>query len=391
MASDILLDKILGSLIAGAAGDALGYAVEFMRLSQIKSVYGSSGITEYEKDRVSGKALISDDTQMTLFTANGILVSDTMGRIPGGCSAPEMYVQLAYRDWLRTQLYSFACSPKADTAEGSGNISWLLDVPELFSRRAPGNTCLSALSQNGRNIRDDLFNTPLNDSKGCGGIMRVAPVGLHYHFSDIKKTDTIGAAAAAITHGHSLGYMPAAVLTHIINRIVYPAGQTALRDIIAEARDTVSEIFAGDPHLETMNSLIDDAVTLADSTLTDEESISRLGEGWIAEEALAIALYCALRYEHDLSGGLIAAVNHNGDSDSTGAITGNILGAINGFDAMDEKWKTELELFDIISEIACDLRSGCVGDSSGNVFSAEWECKYLRMHRKEYKDMVSLG
>lgn len=391
MQTDPYLNKIRGSLAAGAAGDALGYTVEFKPLAQIINEYGPRGITAYKKDAASGTALISDDTQMTLFTANGILVADTMGRIPGGCSAPEMYVQLAYHDWLRTQLYDFACAPKADTAEGSGSISWLLDVPELFSRRAPGSTCLSALTQNGRNVREDLFTVPINNSKGCGGVMRVAPIGLHYHYDDIKKTDVLGAAAAAVTHGNSLGYMPAAFLTHVLNRIVYPSGTASLRQIIAEATETVSGIFAEDPNLDAMNALIGAAVSLAGNDRPDTENIRRLGEGWVAEETLAIALYCALRYEHDLTGGLIAAVNHDGDSDSTGAVTGNILGAINGFDALGEEWTKDLELLSILLEIADDLRFGCVSADDGSAFTPDWECKYLRMHRREYRDMISFG
>ena len=84
------------------------------------------------------------------------------------------------------------------------------------SRRAPGNTCLSALQQqkNGNNDTEDFIREPQNDSKGCGGIMRIAPLALRYPRADIEELDREGAQIAAITHGHSLGYMPAAVLTH---------------------------------------------------------------------------------------------------------------------------------------------------------------------------------
>ena len=74
---------------------------------------------------------------------------------------------------------------------------------------------------------------------------------------------------------------------------------------------------------------------------------------------LGISLYCALKYQNDFSAGIIAAVNHKGDSDSTGAVTGNILGALLGYNAIDDQWKEDLELSDVILEIADDLCHGC--------------------------------
>ena len=112
--SEKYLDKIRGSLIGGAVGDALGYAVEFMDEGYIFSKYGEDGITEYDIDPVSGKALISDDTQMTLFTANGILVGETRLAMRGIGGVPHMYMQHAYLDWLRTQEMSFEKSRKVN-------------------------------------------------------------------------------------------------------------------------------------------------------------------------------------------------------------------------------------------------------------------------------------
>ena len=66
-------DRIRGCLIGGAAGDALGYPVEFDKLAKIKKEYGDNGITKYTVNFNTGTAVISDDTQMTLFTADGIL------------------------------------------------------------------------------------------------------------------------------------------------------------------------------------------------------------------------------------------------------------------------------------------------------------------------------
>ena len=110
-----------------------------------------------------------------------------------------------------------------------------------------------------------------------------------------------------------------------------------------------------DKHLDELICLIDSAIELSENSDSDLDNIHRLGEGWVAEETLAISIYCALRYQKDFSAGIIAAVNHRGDSDSTGAVTGNILGALLGYDAIDEKWKKDLELIDVIIEMADNL------------------------------------
>ena len=380
-AKETHLDAIRGCIIGGAAGDALGYPVEFMREDRIFSDYGSLGIMAYEKNWKTGNAVISDDTQMTLFTANGILVGDTCGALQGDRQPARAYVAKAYQDWLLTQQSSMANVNSQERNQLAGGVSWLLDVPELYALRAPGNTCLAAL-RNGTGYAD-YIKLEINQSKGCGGVMRVAPVAFDDQIRDIEELDMEGAQIAAITHGHSLGYMPAAVLVHIIHRIVFPPeGKTmSLKEIVLEARDTVAKLFAGDEHLPELVDIIDRAVLFSDNDLSDLDNIHALGEGWVAEEALAISLYCALRYQDDFSVGIIAAVNHKGDSDSTGAITGNILGALLGYDAIADQWKQDLELSDVLLEIADDLCYSCPVNGDGSCADPEWVEKYIHMHR----------
>lgn len=315
-------DRIRGCLIGGAAGDALGYPVEFFSEQTLRDCCGDGGIRQYLLDPVSGTARISDDTQMTLFTANGLLIGDTRMALQGIGAQPHCYVSMAYQDWLITQRTS---APARDTR---ASICWLMDIPALYRCRAPGNTCLSALTQQQEQPPlESYIGQPQNHSKGCGGVMRVAPLGVsRYTVMPIDALDREGAELAAITHGHSLGYMPAAVLTHILHRIVYPEQARTLLQIVREARDTVHALFAGDKHLDELTARIDLAIRLAGNDEPDLANIHRLGEGWVAEETLAIAIYCALRHADDFSAGIIAAVNHCGDSDSTGAVTGNILG-----------------------------------------------------------------
>ena len=356
------LDKFRGCLIGGAAGDALGYAVEFMSSEEIFIRYGEKGITELQL--TDGLALISDDTQMTLFTGCGLLHGTTMQQTGGPFESYPAAMAVAYRDWLRTQ--------EASTSKGS--ISWLNNVPGMNSRRAPGNTCLSALSSGicGR------IAAPVNDSKGCGGVMRVAPVGLYLQSIGLSlyDADMIAAEAAAVTHGHPLGYMPAAALAQIIGYAVNMPDSPLLYSVMS-AKHALGKLFPDEPELTAMTALIDKAIELSLMDMDDLDAIRQLGEGWTGDECLAIAIYCALKYSDNFEEALIASVNHDGDSDSTGAVTGNILGAFLGMNAIPAKFTESLELKDVIIEIADDLCNDCPISYEDVMEDKVWVSKYL--------------
>ena len=330
------LDRARGCLVGGAVGDALGYAVEFDSLSCIQEKYGPDGIQEYMVDFETATAIISDDTQMTLFTANGLLLSEARGGRP-----VEGWIYEAYLNWLKTQIPRNKINP----------VCWLNDIPELNERRAPGNTCMQALGSGEMGWVDE----PINNSKGCGGVMRVAPVAIHGHRKgwDIEKTDRMGAAAAAITHGHPLGYMSAAALVDIVYRIL--DGET-IEDAVYISANYMEQLYADDPWMPDLVKGMRLAQELAEDTMrTDIQCLNLLGEGWVGEEALFVAIYCALKYADDFDKAMTTAVNHSGDSDSTGAVAGNILGACIGYEAIPEKWKKDLELRSVILEMADDL------------------------------------
>lgn len=337
------LSRFKGCLIGGAVGDALGYAVEFLKASSIFNKYGKYGITEYELR--DGVAEISDDTQMTLFTATGLLAGTAGGKTDSTGDYAQNHIASSYRDWYRTQTSGFPLP------EQEKRCSWLVNRAELFFRRAPGNTCLSALAQGGNGTPE----RPINNSKGCGGVMRVAPIGLYFSDKGYRDEDVdmIGAEAAALTHGHEMGYIPAAMLVHIILRIC-EHGDTIL-EAVEDAMRAMPVIFPESKHLNELLKLTQNAIDLSQGNTDDLHAIGQLGEGWTADETLAIAVYCALRYSDNFEKGVIAAVNHDGDSDSTGAVAGNILGAALGVEAIPQKFLDNLELIDIITEIAEDL------------------------------------
>ncbi|OQA78622.1 MAG: ADP-ribosylglycohydrolase [Tenericutes bacterium ADurb.Bin239] len=339
------IQKYIGCLIGGAVGDALGYPVEFFSLDEIKAKYGEQGIQHYDLN--NGVAEVSDDTQMTLFTASGYLLGAVRWIYAEyGLGAHHSYCRKSYEDWLLTQTRK--SMPKGDTRVSS----WLMAIPELYHRRAPGQTCLAF--NNECNI-----DHPNNDSKGCGGVMRVAPVGLIYpvffETEDTKGSHVIYEAAqcAALTHGHELGYIPAGCFAQIINLASHT--DMKLDDIIERSLEDTAIHFSHCQEFPYFLDMMQKAIDLSMSADSDEICIAKIGEGWVAEEALAIAVYCALRHQDDFVAGIRAAVNHDGDSDSTGSITGNILGAYLGLKSIPEAFLKELELRDVIIEIALDL------------------------------------
>lgn len=349
-------DKLRGCLVGGGAGDALGYPVEFYSEHQIFDHYGAGGITHYSCDPGTGEAILSDDTQMTLFTASALLFGLGRQRERGISGEPRTYALFAYLGWLHTQEYTYS-HRNVIPEDATGWASWKLrNVPGLYVRRAPGMTCLSALKsrkeQWKKNVHiADFIADPLNDSKGCGGVMRVAPLGF-LHFMKPDRVATESAQVAAITHSHPLGYMPAAMLGYIIHRLAAGEG---LAQSISEALAAMGRLYPEEPCLPQLIDIMERAVALSQNSASDLQNIHMLGEGWVAEEALAIAVYCSLKYQNDFSKAIIAAVNHSGDSDSTGAITGNILGAHLGYAAIDPQWKQQLELHDLLLDMADSL------------------------------------
>lgn len=333
------LDRFRGCLLAGAAGDALGYAVEFISLDTIRTRYGPGGIRAY--DLREGLALISDDTQMTLFTANGLLLGEQTGDYTGS-------IHRCYLDWLLTQ--------RARGKATNGQVSWLNGVPALNHPRAPGNTCLAALESG----RAGSVKQPINHSKGSGGVMRVAPVGLH--FENSAQAAFMAAEAAALTHGHPLGWLPAAMLGAAVSLAAHT--DLPLDEVIRVSEVVLQRLWPEQPELPRLLELTEKAVSLAESGLPDIDAIRQLGQGWVGDEALAIAVFCALRHPEDLEGALIASVNHSGDSDSTGAITGNLLGARLGLSAHPAAFQEHLEASDIVLQMVDDLFAGLAGLSA---------------------------
>lgn len=308
---DILRDRARACLLGGALGDALGYPIEF-----------SHGPFDSVPPSELSPGVFSDDTQMTLFTAEGIADAARSG-------APVLEaVHDAYHRWLRTQL--------GVTGE---NLTGLLAIPSLWVRRAPGNTCLSALMQNAQFDRTPTVEAPPNDSKGCGAVMRSAPFGIAARSR--ASAFQLARDAGVLTHGHPSGYLSAALFASIVWDLARGA-------VLDAALASGLSMLTGEPkHEETLAAVVG-ARDVARLGRPSREALESLGGGWVGEEALAIALACVLTAD-DVRSTLWRSVAHAGDSDSTGSLTGNLLGAMVGAASLPADWLATLQMHEVIT------------------------------------------
>ena len=333
------LDSFRGCMLGGALGDALGYPVEFQSGSEIFVRHGNRAPDNLAIDG-GDVALVSDDTQMTLFTAEGMIRAWTRGSTRG-ISSPAELTARAYLRWYATQT--------GEQLRGS-DASGLYADPRMHHRRAPGNTCLSALATYSKTLRVPGVDSPPNDSKGCGAVMRVAPIGLCYR--DRKAAFAMARDCGVITHGHPSGYWSGAYLASLVHDLVRGIS-------LASAMDNADALLANQRGSEEMVAILRRTRELSAQGIPSMETIESLGGGWVGEEALAIALLCSVTCDlgspRAIEGALWRAAAHSGDSDSTAAITGNLLGAVVGAEKLPPDWLAQLELRDTIEQLASHL------------------------------------
>jgi ADP-ribosylglycohydrolase len=349
--------RIHACLLGGALGDSLGYAVEFDSIDLIRERFGPAGLQDFSE--LDGEVHFSDDTQMTLYTVDGLVevlewANEGIGADANAC------LWLAYLRWLATQ------GVPAPAAAPVPQPRWLDTHEVLKHRRAPGNACLSGLAtgQMGTIYR------PVNpESKGCGTVMRSAPFGLIPHIP-AESVYKLSSDAASLTHGHPSARQSAGAFSLIIHEIV---GGRGLQDAVEAALGYIRG--AAEPCQELMDRL-DSALRFAEKArsssdsagiLNPEQLVQALGEGWVAEEALAVAVYSVLATAggdgnsadplSHFKAAVRLAVNHSGDSDSTGSIAGNILGAYYGEACLPPEWTDALEAPGLIRGMAAQLAS----------------------------------
>ncbi|MBA8827042.1 ADP-ribosylglycohydrolase [Saccharopolyspora lacisalsi] len=336
-------ERFMGSMVAGALGDALGYGIEFQPIEMIRRSRGEQGVTgPVTRD---GVAEISDDTQMMLFTLEGLIRAHVARRISPVDNDPIPEVQHAYQRWLHTQNRPWRQAGGPYAVHLPQPDGWLSTNRALYAARAPGNTCMTALMNFAQTRVSANFAGPINDSKGCGGVMRAAPVAVWSN--DPAEVFHAAAGTAALTHGHPSGYLSAGVLATIVHQLIR---SVSLSDSVRMVRELLIRWRGHEEQLRAM----DTATRLAErGVLTPEEITAEIGEGRIGEEALAIGLYAVLATDN-LRDAMLLSVNHSGDSDSTGIVCGNIAGAVHGMRGIPHDWPSVLELHDVIEALSRD-------------------------------------
>ena len=314
--------RVRGCLLGGAIGDALGAGIEFDSLSAIRAAHGATGVTDYVP-AYGRRGAVTDDTQMTLFTVDG-LIRAHVRRDTGAWHPP-------------TDVHPPTCAGPPPSATGGPDErkkddGWLAREEWLYARRAPGNACLSGLGDE----RMGTLEKPKNpESKGCGD---------GHALRAVRAAGRLGAAAGLPARRRVRGADPRP--PHRLSR-----RRRVRRDRArpgprrGPGRAPCSRRWRswrpGPGHEETTDAL-KRALGAVRQGMPTPERVEALGEGWTAEEALAIGVYCALVAE-DVRHGLLLAVNHGGDSDSTGSVCGNLLGAMHGETALPPGWVAELE------------------------------------------------
>ncbi len=356
-------NKIRGCLLGLAVGDAMGNTVDRKTLEEIREDYGENGLLGY--DLVNGYAEVTSYTQLAAFAANGLLLGLTRGRLRGTMAPPIRYLALALREWSRSQHY----------CEQEKNFCWLSALPELKRRRCMDTWMLSTLSAETLGTPEK----PVNHSDTPAALTEVLAVALLAEELGLSREEAcrLGAETVALTHGNPEAFLSGAVLTWVLCGVL-SGEEGPVRQRVADTVGSIQQLFGRDFGQTThIWELLQLALTLADSEeISPMEAMETL-RCRTAAEVLAGVLYAVVRCNGDFDSAMILAVNHSGRSAAVGAITGALLGAAMGEEALPEFYLECLEPTATLLELADDILHGCPMDMGSNLFDDDWDRKYL--------------
>jgi ADP-ribosyl-[dinitrogen reductase] hydrolase len=296
-----LKDRYLGCLIGLACGDALGGPVEFDTRAQMDQRY-PDGL----RDFIGGGWLslfpgeITDDTQMALDVARSLVAH------------PEGNME--------------------DLA--SRFLAWRNSDPKDI-----GNTTRDALDRLARGLPWDeageqtYRNRGPRDSAGNGAIMRCAPIAMRYR-NDPDRLRDVSIDVSRITHANPLCTWSSVAVDQAI---------AALLNGVPIA-GALSGSSAGIENAQ-VRSAIDHA------TPAKREAVKSAG---FVLDTLGAA-YWSLLQTPSFEDAVVTAVGLGGDTDTTAAVTGALAGAHYGVEALPDRWRSQVQHRDELSQLALDL------------------------------------
>lgn len=341
-------NKFEGALTGSAVGDAFGYPLMTLTYADICASYEKRGAKELAISKKTGTALFTEATQMTLFTADGILwANNDHAAYENGAVAN--YVFYSYQEWLYMQTKAIADREYEWILDKTKNpnISSLMKSKGLGKSRRLNDTNINALLD-AKNDNYGTLSKQLNQNKDNGAVKRVTPVGLFYG-QNSDMAFRMACDIGAITHSHPDGYLPCGVYAATVAEAL---ADKPIDDAVNEAM----ALLATYSQNENTYKMLQKAVDLAnDQDIDPQEGISHLGDGFSAVSTLAISVYSAILHQTNYKYAIALAANHDGDSAACAAITGGILGAWYGFKKLPGDWKKKIQYKNLIKTVADSL------------------------------------
>ncbi|MGG8408506.1 ADP-ribosylglycohydrolase family protein, partial [Streptomyces sp. 12297] len=299
--------RVRGALLGAAIGDSFGAPVAGLSLEDIRDTHGVEGLAE-PAPAYGRRGSVTASTQLTLFTVDGLIRAHV--RRDTGAWHPPTDVHRAYLRWMATQHDWGPDERRTDNG-------WLAQEEWLYARRGPDRAAMTGF---GDEILGTLANPKNPTARDAGAAVRSAPFGLLVGWEPSLVLQ-LAVECAAQSHGHPAAYLSAgafAVIVHGLTR----------GDSLDSSVQRALGLLGSRPGQQPVTDALQRALGAVRQGMPSPKLVESLspGDGGHAEDALAVAVYCALVAE-DLRHGLRLAVNHGGDSTATGALCGALLGA----------------------------------------------------------------
>ncbi|MDR0822086.1 MAG: ADP-ribosylglycohydrolase family protein [Oscillospiraceae bacterium] len=336
-----------GGLAGFAIGDALGHPIRDMTFEDICARFEKGGCLDLAVSRKTNLALFTDATQMTLFTAEGLIWADREAN--GREINYTAYVFYAYQLWLYTQTRELAGDEYAWLLKDNPkNLNpRLLRAKGLYRPRNTNDINIKAL-QAAREMGYGRLSKRYNDNDDNGALKRILPAGIYFNF-DTPTAFRAGADFASITHGGYGATLAAGCYAAAVAELAKGA------TVDSAVKRAIKLLQKYENHEPVSDKLLDAINLLADRTVKPRAAVEMLGEGHTAAEALAIAFFCALNHSQSYENAVLLAANHGGASEVTAALTGGLLGTAYGINAIPSRWYKKLQYKPLIDDLGADL------------------------------------